>query len=66
MDVLKLERAANLAKPAMIIDHINTPSIPPHSGKRRGRATILTLVLGNILREITIETIDNLRVWWAG
>ena len=28
-----LERAANLAKPAMIIDHINTPSIPPHSGK---------------------------------
>ena len=33
MDVLKLERAANLAKPAMIIDHINTPSIPPHSGK---------------------------------
>ena len=29
-------------------------------------ATILTLVLGNILREITIETIDNLRVWWDG
>ena len=29
-------------------------------------ATLLTLVLGNILREIAIETIDNLRVWWAG
>ena len=33
-------------------------------------ATILTLVtvlvLGNILREIAIETFDTLRVWWAG
>ena len=28
--------------------------------------SITTLVLGNILREIAIETIDNLRVWWAG
>ena len=33
-------------------------------------ATILTLVttlvLGNILREIAIETFETLRVWWAG
>ena len=32
-------------------------------------ATLLTLVtvlvLGNILREIAIETFDTLRVWWA-
>ena len=32
-------------------------------------ATILTLVtvlvLGNILREIAIETFDTLRGWWA-
>ena len=27
-------------------------------------ATIL--VLGNILREIAIETFETLRVWWAG
>ena len=33
-------------------------------------ATLITLVtvlvLGNILREIAIETFDTLRVWWAG
>ena len=29
-------------------------------------ATLTTLVLGNILREIAIETFDTLRVWWAG
>ena len=29
-------------------------------------ATLLTLVLGNILREIAIETFETLRVWWAG
>ena len=33
-------------------------------------STILTLVimlvLGNILREIAIETFETLRVWWAG
>ena len=33
-------------------------------------ATILTtvtiLVLGNILREIAVETFDAIRVWWAG
>ncbi len=28
--------------------------------------SITTLVLGNILREIAIETLDTLRVWWAG
>ena len=32
-------------------------------------ATLITLVtmlvLGTILREITIETFDYLRVWWA-
>ena len=33
-------------------------------------ATLLTLVtmlvLGAIIREMAIETLDNLRVWWAG
>ena len=29
-------------------------------------ATLTTLVLGNILREIAIETFETLRVWWAG
>ena len=33
-------------------------------------ATLLTLgttlVLGNILREIAVETFDALRGWWAG
>ena len=33
-------------------------------------ATLITLVtmlvLGNILREMAIETFDTLRVWWAG
>ena len=29
-------------------------------------ATILTLVLGNILREIAIDTLETIRVWWAG
>ena len=29
--------------------------------------TLVTmLVLGNILREIAIETFDSIRVWWAG
>ena len=29
--------------------------------------TLVTmLVLGNILREIAIETFETLRVWWAG
>ena len=29
--------------------------------------TLVTmLVLGNILREMAIETFDTLRVWWAG
>ena len=27
---------------------------------------VTTLVLGTILREMAIETLDNLRVWWAG
>ena len=29
-------------------------------------ATLTTLVLGNILREIALETLENLRAWWAG
>ena len=28
--------------------------------------SITTLVLGNILREMAIATLDTLRVWWAG
>ena len=27
---------------------------------------VTTLILGNILREIAIETIETIRVWWAG
>ena len=29
-------------------------------------ATITTLVLGNILREMVIATLDAIRGWWAG
>ena len=29
-------------------------------------ATLTTLVLGNILREMVIATLDAIRGWWAG
>ena len=35
-------------------------------GAERPWTMLTTLVLGNILREIAIETFETLRVWWAG